>query len=58
MKNSTNQQKASDWQRLQEHHPEQAQHITEIAKAFGRPAEVIVTNEQGEVILDSNQYKN
>ena len=50
-------QKAEDWKRLQEEHPEQARHITDIARVFGRPAQVVVTTDEGEVVLDSDRYR-
>ena len=50
-------QKAEDWKRVQDELPEHAQHITDIAKVFGRPAQVVVTTDEGEVVLNSEQYR-
>lgn len=48
--------RADDWKRVNEDHPDVAEFITEIAEVFGKPA-VVVVKEGDEVILDSRKYR-
>jgi hypothetical protein len=57
MTNSKKQQKASDWKRVQEEHPEQAEFITAMSAVFGKPASVQVKTDEGDVILDTDRYR-
>jgi hypothetical protein len=48
--------KASDWQTVQEQHPDVAAWISEMGAVFGNPASVKVTSNGGDVILDTARY--
>jgi hypothetical protein len=50
-------QKAEDWKRVQEEHPEQAEFITAMSAVFGKPASVQVKTDKGDVILDTERYR-
>ena len=49
--------KAADWKTVQERHPDVATHISEFASVFGKPALLWVTDNTGDVLLDSRRYE-
>lgn len=49
--------KQADWQTVQERHPDVAAHISEFASVFGKPALLRVTDNAGNVLLDSRRYE-
>lgn len=49
--------KAQDWQAVKDHHPDVAQHISDMGKVFGGLAMVRVTDASGGVLLDSRRYE-
>lgn len=49
--------KAADWATVQERHPDVAAHISDFASVFGKPALLRVTDNSGDVLLDSRRYE-
>lgn len=49
--------KAADWATVQERHPDVAEWIADMGAAFGKPASVTVTDNTGDVLLDSRRYE-
>jgi hypothetical protein len=49
--------KTSDWERVQEEHPDQAEFIAAMSAVFGKPASVQVKTDKGDVILDTERYR-
>lgn len=51
-----NQQKREDWSRVTADHPDHADFIRAVAQLFGKPDRLTVTNDAGEVLMDSRRY--
>lgn len=49
--------KLADWATVQERHPDVAAHISVFASVFGKPAFLRVTDNSGDVLLDSRRYE-
>lgn len=49
--------KARDWQTVKDRHSDVAQFISDVGKAFGPLASVTVTDNSGDVLLDSRRYE-
>lgn len=50
-------QRATDWSRVQREHPDHAEFIQAMGAAFGKLKRVQVETNAGEVIMDSERYK-
>lgn len=49
--------KLADWATVQERHPDVAAWISDMGAAFGKPALLRVTDNSGDVLLDSRRYE-
>ena len=49
--------KQADWATVQERHPDVAAWISEMGAVFGKPALLRVTDNAGDVLLDSRRYE-
>lgn len=49
--------KRDDWSRVESEHPDHAAFIRSVAQLFGKPDRLRVTNNAGEVVMDSERYR-
>lgn len=51
-----NDRKRDDWSRVTADHPDHADFIRAVAQLFGKPDRLTVTNDAGEVLINSRRY--